>query len=378
MRRCLLVFSPPDGGVPEIVKLLAIGLRDRGWDSWVAGPESASIYDALEAKNVPIVRLPFRPGYRHALHDVQGLRSLIALLRRRRFDVVHARSNKSGILGRLAARATGIPAVYDPAGWTFHPAYRGRAGRAFSLTVERLLAPLTRACICVSESERRLALEHRVGPPGRFHVVLSGVPGWNGTVETDPEVERFSRQGPLAACMTALRPEKGVDVFLNAAPHVLGRLPEARLAVIGNGPLRGSLRRQARTLGVDDRVRFFDYRAPSARQLRSLDVFVHPTPRYEAFGIALVEAMACGVPQVTTAVGGASEVVRNGETGLFCKPNDPVDLAMKIVRLLQDDDLRARMSIASRERQRRFFNAERMIGETAAVYDLVARRELTT
>jgi glycosyltransferase involved in cell wall biosynthesis len=70
--------------------------------------------------------------------------------------------------------------------------------------------------------------------------------------------------------------------------------------------------------------------------------------------------------------------VRNGENGLFCKPNDPVDLAMKIVRLLQDDDLRARMSIALRERQRRFFNAERMIGETAAVYDLVVRRELTT
>ena len=133
---------------------------------------------------------------------------------------------------------------------------------------------------------------------------------------------------------------------------VLDDLPEARVAVIGNGVLREGLQRQARALGLNGRLRFFDYLGPSVRQLQSLDVYVHPPPRYEPFGIGLVEAMACGVPQVTTAVGGAAEVVGNGETGLFCRPNDKVDLAEQIVRLLKDDGLRARMSEASRERHR--------------------------
>jgi glycosyltransferase involved in cell wall biosynthesis len=371
VRRCLLVFSAPDGGVPETVLRLATGLGDRGWDPWVAGPESASIYQALKSKGIPIARLPFRPGYRHALDDARALRALIGLLRRRRFELVHARSNKAGVLGRVAALATGVPAVYDPAGWTFHPAFRGRTGRAISQSVERLLGPHTRAIICTSEAERRLALEHRIAPTGILHVVRNAAPTCNGALRADRELERFSGDGPLAGCVTALRPEKGVDVFLRAAPHVLDRLPEARLAVIGNGALRADLRHQARALRVDERVRFFDYKRPAARQLRSLDVFVHPSPLYEAFGIALAEALACGVPQVTTAVGGASEVVGDGETGLYCRPNDPVHLAEGIVRLLSDDELRSRMSKASRERYRRSFTPDRMVREAVTVYDRV-------
>jgi glycosyltransferase involved in cell wall biosynthesis len=372
VRRCLLLFSAPDGGVPQVVMRLAHGLSDRGWEPWVAGPESASIYGEVESLGIPIARLPFHPGYRHPLDDGRVLRELIGLLRRHRFDLVHMRSDKAGALGRLAARATGVAAVYDPGGWSFHPAYRGRVGRAFSLRLERLLASHTDAYICVSEAERRLALEHGIADAAAIHVVHNAAPHYDGGLASDPELERFSREGPLAGCITVLRPEKGVDIFLRAAPYVFDRLPEARLAVVGSGALGQALRRLARALGLDDRVRFFDYRPPSARQLQSLDVFVLPPPTHEPFGIALVEAMACGVPQVATPVGGIPEVMRDGETGLFCRPNDPADLAAQIARLLTDSDLRTRMSDASRDRHHEFFTADRMVAERAAVFDLVA------
>jgi glycosyltransferase involved in cell wall biosynthesis len=351
---------------------LALGLGDRGWDPWVAGPRSASIYSELEAGGVPIVRLPFHPGYRHALDDWRVLRDLIKLMRRHRFDLVHMRSNKAGVLGRLAARSTGVRTVYDPAGWSFQPAFRGRAGRLVSLCLERVLSPHTLAYICVSQAERRLALERGIAAACDLHVVHNAAAGCDGGLARDSELERFSRGGALAGCMSVLRPEKGVDVFLRSAPHVFARLPEARLAVVGNGALRAALQRQARALGLDERLRFFDYRGPSARQLRAFDVFVHPSPRYEAFGIGLAEAMACGVPQVATAVGGIPEIVNDGVTGLLCRPNDPVHLADRIVALLSDGELRARMSSASRRRHRDCFTLDRMVDETAAVYDLVA------
>jgi glycosyltransferase involved in cell wall biosynthesis len=82
--------------------------------------------------------------------------------------------------------------------------------------------------------------------------------------------------------------------------------------------------------------------------------------------------MACGVPQVATAVGGIPEIVNDGVTGLLCRPNDPVHLADRIVALLSDGELRARMSSASRRRHRDCFTLDRMVDETAAVYDLVA------
>ena len=122
--------------------------------------------------------------------------------------------------------------------------------------------------------------------------------------------------------MTALRRQKGVDVFLRAAPRILDAVPGARLAVVGQGPEGQALREQARELGLAERVGFFDFRGPAARQLRELDVFVLAS-RWEAFPISVLEAMACGMPQVATDVGGTGEAVAGRrDRGAVC-PGGP-------------------------------------------------------
>ena len=371
MRRCLLVFDAPDGGVAEHVMRLALGLGERGWQPWVAGPRSAVIYGPLEKTGAPIFTLPFRAGYGHPIDDGRALRRLLALLRGRHFEVVNTHSPKAGVIGRLAAFAAGVPVVVTAHGFAFNRAVRGRAGSTLSFRIERALAPRTRGFICVSAAVRRLALECELTAPTALHTVHNGAPACDRELPTMPELERFSREGPLAGCLTVLRPGKGVETFLAAAPIVLDRLPSARLAVIGNGPLRGQLEETARSLGLDDRLRFFGYTPPSARQLRSLDVFVLPSP-WEAFPIASLEALACGVPQVATDVGGIPEAVSDGMTGLLCTPEDPECLAQQIIRLLSDPDLRKRMSRASRERHRDLFTLERMLDETAGVFNRAA------
>jgi glycosyltransferase involved in cell wall biosynthesis len=371
LRRCLLIFDAPDGGVPEHVLRLALGLGDRGWEPWIAGPSDAVIYPRLAEAGVPIAKLPFRAGYRHAFNDCRVAHRLLTLLRGERFEVVNTHSPKAGVLGRLAALATGVPAVVTAHGFAFNPAVRGPGGRTLSLGIERLLAPHTPSYICVSGAVRRLALERRLAPSSAFSTVHNGAPACDDAVAAVPELERFSREGPLAGCLTVLRPGKGVETFLRAAPHVLESLPTARLAIIGNGDLRAALEREAHALGLEGRLRFFAFTRPSARQLRSLDVFVLPSP-WEAFPIASLEAMACGVPQVATHVGGIPEALSDGTTGLLCPPNEPHCLAECIVRLLGDPELRARMSQASRERHRRFFTLERMLDQTAAVFERVA------
>jgi glycosyltransferase involved in cell wall biosynthesis len=371
LSRCLLVFDAPDGGVAEHVMRLALGLGERGWQPLVAGPESAATYPTLREAGVPIARFRFRPGYRRALQDLCAFRGLARLLRRYRFDLVNSHSPKAGVLGRVAALTAGVPAVVTAHGFPFNPAIRAGAGRELSLRIERVLAPRMSAYICVSDAVRQLALEQRVASPDALHTIHNGAAACDERLEPDSELERFASEGPLAGSITALRPGKGADVFLQAAPHVFERMPEARLALVGNGTLRQELERQAGTLGLDERLRFFGFRGPTARQCRSLDVFVHPSARYEAFGIALAEAMACGVPQVATDVGGTSEVVLDGETGLLCPPNHPTGLAERIVRLLREPDLRARMADASRERHRDLFTLDRMLDQTAALFDRV-------
>ncbi len=366
-RRCLLVFEPPDGGVAENVLRLALGLREHGWEPWAAGPEDSMIYESLARAGVPIARLPFQRGYGRPGHDARALRRLVGILRSHSFDLVHAHSAKAGVLGRLAAAPLPTPIVYSPHCFPFVGPW-GFVRRTFSTATERLLGPLTDAIICVAEQERRLALDKRVARGDRLHVVYNGsVPCVEG-LAPDDDLSAFAAEGPLAGCIAVLRPQKGVQVFLEAAPLVLSKFPDARLAVIGNGELRETLEARATELELDGRLRFFDYAGPAARQLSVLDVFVLPS-LWEAFPISVLESMACGVPPVATDVGGTREAIEDGVSGLLCPPEDEGSLADRIVTLLQAPERRAAMGEAGRRRHNERFGLERMVAETAAVYD---------
>jgi glycosyltransferase involved in cell wall biosynthesis len=370
MPRCLLVFEPPDGGVAENVMRLALGLPERGFEITVAGPEQALPYVELEGR-VAIHRLPFERGYGHPLRDAKALRALTGIMRRGRFDLAHSHSAKAGVLGRLAAKATGTPSLYSPHCFPFVGPW-GAPRRLFATGVERALGPLTDGILCVADQERQLAIDRRIAKTERLHVVHNGAPPCELEAEPDMALEAWRGSDgdspPLAACIAVLRPQKAVHVFIDAAPAVLERVPQARLAVIGDGELRGELEERARSLGLGDRLRFFDFQPPAARQLQSLDVFVLPSA-WEAFPISVLEAMACGIPQVATDVGGTREAVADGQTGLLCPPDDPAALADRLVTLLSDAALRERMSEASRRRFDDRFRIETMLDGTAAVYE---------
>ena len=366
MRRLLLLFEPPDGGVPAQVLELARGLGSHGYSPLVAGPVEAPAWDAFERAGVQTLRLPMGRALDPRRYG-STLGRLIALLRGGSFDLLHAHSSKAGVLGRLAGAATGTPVVYTPHCFAF-----ARPGSALTqsgvVAAERALAPLTRAIVCVAEDEREVALRHHVARAERLHVVHNGCRDCERESAPDPELAAFAGDGPVAACLSVLRPQKAIDTFLRAAPEVLRVVPQARLAVIGDGELRLPLEKLACELGLEGEVGFFDFRPPATRQLRQLDVFVLSSA-WEAFPISILEAMACGIPQLATAVGGTPEAVSDGVTGLLCRPNDPPGLARALVALLTDPERRAGMAGASRARHAAAFTVERMVASTAAVYE---------
>lgn len=349
---------------------LALGMAAQGWEPSVAGPEGAVIHPALERAGVPTARLPLVRGYGRPDLDVRALRRLVAIMARGRYDLIHAHSAKAGVLGRIAARATRTRAIYSPHCFPFVGPW-GLPRRAFSVGVERALGPGTATILCVSHDERRLALERHLTVPERLAVVHNGSEPCESGLALDADLAAFAGDSPLAATMAVLRPQKGIDVFVRAAPRILERVPDARLAVIGNGDLRPELEELARGTVPESRLRFFDYRGPASRQLASIDVFVLPSA-WEAFPISILEAMACGVPQVVTDVGGSAEAVAEGETGLLCPPNDPEALAARVAELLADGERRARMASASRARHAQRFELQTMVDATVALYDRVA------
>ncbi len=171
---------------------------------------------------------------------------------------------------------------------------------------------------------------------------------------------------PILTFVGKFRHYKGVNVLLEAMHRL-----DAHLLIIGSGPLEADLRHQA-TTGVADRVTFMGEVSDADKlvALHASDLFVLPsTNRAEAFGIVLIEAMACGLPLISTELGtGTSFVNQHEVTGLVVPPNDPVALAAAIQRLLADPDRRAQMAAAAQTRVRAEFSREIMVQRMLDLY----------
>jgi glycosyltransferase involved in cell wall biosynthesis len=370
MPRVLLAFEPPDGGVAENVVQLALGLPAAGWEVILAGPLESPAFDRVAPSSVETHRLSFVRGYGSPRQDASTLGQLVRLIRQTKPDIVHCHSAKAGVIGRIAARMAGAKAVYSPHCLPFVGEF-GAPRRIFATMTERALASSTAAIVCVSEDERRRAEQARLGAQ-RLYVVRNGTESCDGEVEPDPVLLALREGGPVAAAVSVLRRQKRLDVFLDAVPAVLARVPDARLAVVGDGPLRDELQLHAASLGLDvePRFTFLPFDAPAARHLRAIDLYVLSSS-WESMPIGVLEALACGVPQVVTNVGGTGEAV-SADTGLLVAPEDPAALADAIVELLNDSTRRARMSQASIRRHDELFGVQRMVDETAALYRAVA------
>ncbi len=366
MPKVLHVFEPADGGVAEHVRLQAHGAVELGWEAACVGPQHGEFVDAIAAGGTQLWRLAFGPGLGRPLADLRLVAPLVRIMRASRADLVHTHSTKAGIAGRLAARVAGLPVVHTPHAWPYTGPI-GRPRRAFATAVERALHQLTADVICVSEHERRAARSAGFAPE-RVHLVHNGCPPCAPAPPAPELVALAAGGGAVVTSLSTFRAFKRVDVFIAAAPRILAAAPAARVAVVGTGPLERDLREQARRLGLLDEPRFafVPFRPPVARYLHASAVLVNSSDS-ESLSVGLLEALACGVPQVATDVGGSGEVVTR-ETGALVPAGDPAALAQQVVALLADAPRRAAMAAASRERHRRLFGVERMVAETVDVY----------
>jgi glycosyltransferase involved in cell wall biosynthesis len=156
---------------------------------------------------------------------------------------------------------------------------------------------------------------------------------------------RVSHPGVVLLGAAHLVRGKGFQHLLEALTRV--RQPQVKLRLAGDGPESGALAKRAGELGLGDRVELLGLRNDLPELAAAADLFVQPTV-YEAFGLAVAEAMACGLPVIASRVGGLPELVRHQETGLLVPPGDPWALAEAIDQLASQPEVRRRMGEAAR------------------------------
>ncbi|MEW6636779.1 MAG: glycosyltransferase family 4 protein [Actinomycetota bacterium] len=341
LRLLLVVDSLGVGGTERHVVDLAISLSREGYAVTVACSVAGPFAESLAASGIPVEALVGRLVKRRV--SPTYVRRLARLMRSERYDLVHAHIYASAAAAAVATLGTHVPLVV-----TEHTegVWQDRRARLVSRSVYRRaehVIAVSGAIQCRLLRRDGVAPEKVTKIPNAV-VTLPEEPG-----PLDPLPEEL-REGALAGVVARLQPEKGVDVFLEAASRVASLMPEARFAVIGDGPLRAELEGLTRRLDLEDKVSFLGHR-PDARALMGmLDVIAVPSVT-EGAPLVVLEAMAAAAPIVASHVGGIPDQVRDGEEALLVPPLDPDALAGAILHLLRDPSRARDLGEAARRRR---------------------------
>lgn len=352
----LHVSQPVEAGVAGVVSQLVSDQVARGWPVSVACP-AGHLAARSESAGARWLAWDARrdPGMRTA-RELRDLRRIVAVVAP---DVIHLHSSKAGLAGRLAVRRR-TPTIFQPHAWSFHAV--GGARRVSAIAWERLAGRWTTTTICVSRAE--CAEGQSAGIRGTWRLIPNGVderafdpcgPGGRASARSRLGIPP---DAPFAVCVGRLSRQKGQDVLLGAWPRVRSRFGDARLALVGDGPMGDELARS-----LPEGVTLAGHRDDVADWYRACDVVVLPS-RWEGMSLALLEAMASGRAVVTTDVAGATEAL--GLAGGAIVPVESLaDLADAIAARFADPDAAAAEGAANRRRVEDRFTLARMCGDVA-------------
>jgi len=372
------------GGPAIHTILLTAGLNDQLFESTlvtgVEGRYEGNMLDLAAAKGVKPIIIPQLRRNVDPLGGLITLFKLYRLMRRERPHIVHTHTATAGLLGRLAARLAGVPVIVH----TFHGhVLRGYFGPILSeglVWMERFLAHLSDRIVTVSEGQRRELAGYGVAPLEKITVVPLGfeLEALLACESHRGELRRelgLADDSKLAGIVARLVPIKNHRLFLQAAQTVAEAVPQARFLVVGDGELREELEAYSRDLGLDGRVLFTGWRRDLACLYADLDV-VALTSINEGTPVSLIEALAAGVPVVTTAVGGVPDVVVDGETGYLVEAGDVKGMAAAIIELLRNPERAKEVGMAGREAVYPRFAAQTLIANVEGLYaELLRQRD---
>jgi glycosyltransferase involved in cell wall biosynthesis len=359
------------GGMESQCVELAAELCRRGVTVLAAMPEEAALDPlaaALRRSGAGVERIDTdaRGG---RLAQLSGIARLARLARRFAPDVVHlhfggATGGLAAVLvARLATSAVVIVTEHDVPGAS--PGLSQRINR-------RLLDRAVHVLVAVSRRNANLRIQRLGAPAGRLAVALNGVPlpavSPSASALNSARVRSelgLSSDVTVIGSVVRLAPGKGLPTLLRAFAILLDRI-DARLLLVGGGPLEAELREMASELGIQDRVVMAGHQPEPGVFVDAMDVFVLPVP-VGSGSLALLEAMARGKPPVIT-FGDGEEAVVPEETGIWAPPEDPAALAAALLRLSSDRDLRERLGREAARHVHRHYSVERFVDDLVDVY----------
>ena len=318
--------------------------------------------------------VPFYDGLLRHRFDALAFRDLERVLRRERTQLIYTFGHPNTVIFAYLAK---VRQLVDAFVVSYHATGHEHGGRA----VQRYLLPMLRradAFIAVANAHRDYLADVEGLPREKIRVIHNGVdasvyrPGTDGERADARRALGLEPGHIVIMAVASLKPLKRLDLLLRAAAPVLSAEGRARLVLVGDGPDREALAQLARGLGVADRVVMTGIRDDVNVLLRAADVFALSS-RTEAFPNVVLEAMATGLPVVTTDAGSVREMVEDGASALVVPREDEAALSTALARLVKDAGLRSRLGVRGRAIVDARFRIETMCAAREALFEEMER-----
>lgn len=334
------------------------------------GPEG-SLIEEVRQRGTSLTILPELRREISPANDWRAVQKLCRMMQDGRYQIVHTHSSKAGIVGRWAAHLAGVPViVHTVHGWSFHD-HMPPVKRQMYVLLEKFGARFSQALIVVSPQDIEKGLAQGIGRREDYYLIRSGIELERfGHPQTPPGQMRqalgIPLEAPIVGSVTRLSPQKAPLDLAAAFAHIHQRRPDAWFVIVGDGPLRPEVEAALQSAGIADRVILTGLRRDVPELMAAFDVLVLSS-LWEGLPRVLPQAMATGLPIVTTRADGSAEAVVAGENGFLVERGRPEALAEKALVLLADEGLRKRMGENGRSRAPQF-GAKKMVQDIDQLY----------
>lgn len=363
--KLLHISRPTEFGLYRfLMDLIKYTDKDR-FEIVMACPEQGPLLKDLRNEGIRVIPIEMRREI-NFVDDIKSFFSILHMLKKEKWDIVHTHCSKAGFLGRIAARLVGIPVIiYTPNSWYFDeplPSIK----KKFYIFLERFAAYFGDRIVTVTEEERKEIIRKKIAKPNQIITIYDGIDidflkedvcigdlrGKLGLTHDDKIVGMIAR----------LVPQKSPLDFVRAADKVLKIIPDVKFIIVGDGPLREKVESLCQQLSIEDKVILVS----TCHERRDINKFFNLidisvlTSSYEGLPLVALQSMYLKKPVVITKVRGIAEVIENNKDGLIVPISDINAIAQAIIFLLRNEDRARQIGVIAHEKVKEYFTAEKM------------------
>ena len=353
------------GGGERVFLQLAAGLRDR-YQVFVASM-SGGIFEH-ELKQLGIKNYPVDMSRRISLKPIRQIKKII---RNNKIDLLHSQGARADFFARIAGRLAGVPHIFCTIAMPVEGFDVGLLHKKIYRFMDQLTERYVERFIVVSDSLKQTLVKGRGIPAHQVVRIYNGIE----LSQYHPNVEYgnlrsewgIPQEIPLIGAIGRMVWQKGFEYLIECVPEIVRAYPNAKILIVGDGPLKDKLKVKSEKLKVADKIIFAGFRSDIKEILSAIDVLVIPS-LLEGFPMITLEVMAMAKPIVATNIDGITEQITDGVDGILVPPKNPSVLAKAVIRVLNDKETARTMGLSARKKVEQEFSVEKMVAETEKVY----------